>query len=53
MHVGAFRGEDEPAVWYVKKGDGSGFVNTRMTAYAVMALFKMAGRAAVPCYSAL
>jgi hypothetical protein len=54
MHHGAFRGEDEPTKWYGPKGaKGMEFVNNRMTAYAVMTLFKMDGKVKGPAYSAL
>jgi rhamnogalacturonyl hydrolase YesR len=53
MHDGAFRGEDEPTHWYVKDAKGTEYINTRTTAYSVLALFKMEGKVAGPYYSAL
>ncbi len=47
---GAFRGEDEPTKWYFG-GSGRNYVNTRNTAYAALALFKLAGPAFGPGYS--
>ena len=50
---GAFRGEDEPAEYYGPKGsDPLEFVNTRVTAYAASALFKLDGTVFGPYYSA-
>jgi len=50
---GAFRGEDEPAEYYGPKGsDPLDFVNTRVTAYAASALFKLDGKVFGPYYSA-
>lgn len=50
---GAFRGEDEPAEYYGPKGsDPLDFVNTRVTAYAASALFKLDGTVFGPYYSA-
>ena len=40
---GAFRGEDEGGQWYVKGSRNSDFVTTRVTAYAVLTLFKLEG----------
>ncbi|HOX07859.1 MAG TPA: hypothetical protein PK280_15770 [Planctomycetota bacterium] len=50
---GAFRGEDEPTEYYGPKGsDPLEFVNTRVTAYAASALFKLDGMVFGPYYSA-
>jgi len=50
---GAFRGEDEPTECYGPKGsDPLEFVNTRVTAYAASALFKLDGTVFGPYYSA-
>lgn len=50
---GAFRGEDEDPGWYGPKGAGPlDFVNTRVTAYAASALFKLDGTVFGPYYSA-
>ena len=40
---GAFRGEDEGGAGYVKGADNLDLVTTRVTAYAVLALFKAEG----------
>lgn len=40
---GAFRGEDEPAHWYVKGAKATDFVTTRATAYGTLALLRLAG----------
>lgn len=48
---GAFRGEDEPADWYVKGGRGEDFLTTRSTAYGTLALLRLAGIVG-PAYSA-
>jgi len=51
---GAFRGEDEPTHCYGPEGSHSEeFVNTRCTAYAANALFKLDGTVFGPYYSAL
>jgi rhamnogalacturonyl hydrolase YesR len=51
---GAFSGEDEPAHYYAPEGArAEDFVNTRTTAYAANALFKMDGTVFGPYYSAL
>jgi rhamnogalacturonyl hydrolase YesR len=50
---GAFRGEDEPSEYYApKRCDPLEFVNTRVTAYAAGALFKLDGTVFGPYYSA-
>jgi hypothetical protein len=50
---GAFRGEDELTEYYGPKGsDPLEFVNTRVTAYAASALFKLDGTVFGPYYSA-
>jgi len=40
---GAFRGEDEGGKWYYKGSKNRDFVSTRVTAYSVLALFKLEG----------
>ncbi|MFO7898722.1 MAG: hypothetical protein R6V58_06640 [Planctomycetota bacterium] len=51
---GAFRGEDEPARHYAPEGaHAEEFVNTRCTAYAANALFKLDGTIFGPYYSAV
>ncbi|MHC4913957.1 MAG: glycoside hydrolase family protein [Planctomycetota bacterium] len=50
---GAFRGEDENPDDYVSGARAEEFVNTRMTAYAASALFKLDGKVFGPYYSAL
>ena len=51
---GAFRGEDEDPRCYAPPGaSGEEFVNTRVTAYAASALFKLDGKVFGPYYSAL
>ncbi|MCX7804407.1 MAG: hypothetical protein N3A38_04365 [Planctomycetota bacterium] len=40
---GAFRGEDEGGKWYVEGSENGDFVTTRVTAYAVLTLFKLEG----------
>ena len=51
---GAFRGEDEPTHSYAPPGaQPEEFVNTRCTAYAANALFKLDGTIFGPYYSAL
>lgn len=51
---GAFRGEDEPVEYYGPAGCSPlEFVNTRVTAYAANALFKLDGKVFGPYYSAL
>jgi rhamnogalacturonyl hydrolase YesR len=51
---GAFRGEDEDPQCYAPPGaSGEEFVNTRVTAYAASALFKLDGKVFGPYYSAL
>ena len=50
---GAFRGEDEPTEYYAPaRCDPLEFVNTRVTAYAAGALFKLDGTVFGPYYSA-
>jgi hypothetical protein len=49
---GAFRGEDEPAKWYVPGGRPRDFLTTRSTAYGALALLRLAGQTG-PSYSAL
>jgi hypothetical protein len=50
---GAFRGEDEPTEYYApERCDPLEFVNTRVTAYAASALFKLDGTVFGPYYSA-
>ncbi len=49
--LGAFRGEDEPVEYYAPKGSKStDYVNTRVTAYSVLASLKLCGIDG-PCYS--
>ncbi len=40
---GAFKGEDEGGNWYVEGAGNDEFVTTRVTAYAVLTLFKLEG----------
>lgn len=50
---GAFRGEDEAPKWYgPEDARALDFVNTRVTAYAASALFKLDGAVFGPYYSA-
>jgi len=51
---GAFRGEDEqPSHYGPADAKREEFVNTRVTAYAANALFKLDGKVFGPYYSAL
>jgi rhamnogalacturonyl hydrolase YesR len=50
---GAFRGEDENPEDYVAGSKREEYVNTRVTAYAASALFKLDGTVFGPYYSAL
>ncbi len=50
---GAFRGEDENPEDYAPEARREDFVNTRVTAYAASALFKLDGKVFGPYYSAL
>jgi hypothetical protein len=49
---GAFRGEDEDPAEFVPGGRGRDYVETRVTAYATLALFKLEGKVFGPYYSA-
>lgn len=50
--LGAFRGEDELAKWYVKGARQSDFVTNRVTCYTALTLFKLVNGDFTPGYSA-
>ena len=50
---GGFRGEDEPAKYYVPGARQQDFITTRCTAYSTLALFRVHGAVHGPSYSAI